>query len=84
MCLLETFKVNVVFPLNHKQKPQSCESQQFSCLALCLNQPKQDVFTVIFKSGCLTVEEAFDTKVTDTETQNRKLVQFGDDLRWER
>lgn len=30
------------------------------------------------------MEEALDAKVTDTETQHRKLVQFGDDLRWER
>lgn len=30
------------------------------------------------------MEEALDTKVTDTKTQHGKLIQFGDDLRWER
>lgn len=30
------------------------------------------------------MEEALDTKITDTETQHGQLVQFGDDLRRER
>lgn len=64
------------------KKPLSCVSlifffsPFFRFFGLCI--------TIIFKSRYLTIEVALDTKITDTETQHRKLVQFGDDLRWER
>lgn len=32
----------------------------------------------------LTLEETFDSEIADTEAQDRKFVQLGYDVRWER